>query len=459
MRRFWMLTACVVGCAGNAETPVTPPPVVVAVASVTIAESSVPTLVVGSTTQLTATARDAQNAALPGRPIIWSTASEQIATVSATGLVTAIAPGSTQIRATSGGQLAERLVTIRSQPWSLTGALATGRALHTLTLLANGSVLAVGGQVVGPPFSSIRTCELYDPTTGTWRAVGSLATGRSNHIAVRLPSGKVLVTGGYSSETGTRLASAELYDPVTESWSATGGMTEARDIPSAAILADGRVLIVGGSGSGSNLHALSSAELYDPASGTWSPVMPMAVPRSGHTATTLSNGKVVVVGGATGTYAAPTLHATSEVFDPVTGTWTTSGSVTIARGFHRAVALPNARLFITGGSDFVSTVFPSSDLYDASAGGWTAGAALTAARISHSATVLPNGKVLIAGGGPGPLASTEAFEPATGRWESAGSMRVPRSNHAAALLLNGKVLVAGGQGVGAPTTAELHDPG
>ena len=461
MRRAWLLTAgIIVGCGGGSETAVTPPPV--AVATVTVTESSIPTLLVGGSVQLTATARDAQNNALPARPIAWSSSAPSIASVSATGLVTGVAPGAAQVRATADGKFAEVAVSVRAQPWSLTGSLAIGRTLHSLTVLANGSVLATGGQVLGTPFQTIRSTELYDPASGSWRTVGSLTTGRANHVAIRLLNGKILVAGGYALEPSTRLASAELYDPVTEAWSVTGSMSEPRDLAAAALLPDGRVLVAGGSGAGTNLNALATAEIYDPATGRWSRAANLSVARGGHSATSLANGKVLVAGGGSGTFTAPTLHASAELYDPATGVWMTTGSVTIARGFHRAVALPARRLHLTGGDDFGSTVFPSSDLYDAASGAWSITAALGTGRISHSATVLRNGSVLVAGGGNGgsaPLVGAELFDLATGRWAAAGDMRVSRSNHAAALLPNGKVLVAGGQGVGASTSAELFDPG
>ncbi|MBP9107194.1 MAG: Ig-like domain-containing protein [Gemmatimonadaceae bacterium] len=111
MRRGWLLTAgIIVGCGGGSETAVTPPPV--AVATVTITESSIPTLLVGSSVQLTATARDAQNNALPARPIAWSSSAPSIASVSATGLVTGVAPGAAQVRATADGKFAEVAVTV-----------------------------------------------------------------------------------------------------------------------------------------------------------------------------------------------------------------------------------------------------------------------------------------------------------------------------------------------------------
>ncbi len=458
MRRMWLLAAGVLGCGGSGETAITPPSV--SVESVAVTSATVPVLIVGNSTRLTASALDAQRNVLSGRPIAWSSSAAQIAAVSADGVVSAVSPGTATIRATSDGKFAEVGVTVRPQPWSLTGSLATGRALLSLTLLENGSVLAAGGQVIGTPFQTLRTSELYDPATGTWRAAGSLTTGRANHLAVRLRNGKVLVAGGYSIELSTRLASAELYDPVTNVWSTTGSMTEPRNLPEAALLPDGRVLVAGGSGAGTDLNALATAEIFDPASGTWSRTTSLSAARAGHTTTALPNGRVLVAGGASGAFSAPSFQTTAELFDATTGVWSAAGSVGVGRGYHRAVALPAGRLLMIGGSDIVSTVFPATDLYDVATGVWASSAPLGAGRTSHSATVLPDGRVLVAGGGASaPLGSTELFDVTAGRWTTAGDMRVPRSNHRAVLLPNGQVLVVGGQGVGASTTAEIYDPG
>ena len=133
---------------------------------------------------------------------------------------------------------------------------------------------------------------MTDPASGSWRTVGSLTTGRANHVAIRLLNGKILVAGGYALEPSTRLASAELYDPVTEAWSVTGSMSEPRDLAAAALLPDGRVLVAGGSGAGTNLNALATAEIYDPATERWSRAANLSVARGGHSATSLADGKV-----------------------------------------------------------------------------------------------------------------------------------------------------------------------
>ncbi|MDQ3012269.1 MAG: hypothetical protein M3X11_16365 [Acidobacteriota bacterium] len=346
----------------------------------------------------------------------------------------------------------------QAQAWSQTGSLATGRTLHTATLLANGKVLAAGGCPI-PCTNFLNSAEIYDPATGQWSATGNMGTPRINHVTVRLSNGKVLVLGGDSgSPSRTRSNSAELYDPTTGAWSATGNLITGRELATATLLPNGKVLVTGGSGPGNNLDSLNTAEVYDPATGSWSPAGTMNAARSAHTATLLANGKVLVASGAAGTYTSPILHASAELYDPATGSWTPTGSLGTARPFHKAILLTNGKVLAMGGSNFTSTIYESAELYDPATGQWSATGSMATARISHTATLLPNGKVLAAAGPD--LArgkKAELYEPATGNWTATADLNLGRFNHAATLLANGKVLVVGGLGV--PNSAELFDSG
>ena len=336
----------------------------------------------------------------------------------------------------------------QSGTWAATGSLITPRSRHTATLLPNGKVLVAGGDNYGPPASA----ELYDPATGTWTATGSLATARSYHTATLLPNGKVLVAGGYGGNYPPgALASAELYDPATETWTATGSLTNGRYYHTATLLPNGKVLVAGGS----DAENLASAELYDPATGTWTATGNLGTVRFLHKATLLSNGKVLVAGG--GNYDSPL--ASAELYDPTTGTWSATGSLTTGRTFHTATLLPNGQVLVTGGLN-VGYV-GSEELYDPATGTWSAAGSLATARDNHTATLLPNGKVLIAGGGFSgtSLTSAELYDPATGTWAATGSLNTGRVIHTATLLPDGKVLVAGGadEGTGLPfASAELY---
>jgi hypothetical protein len=250
-------------------------------------------------------------------------------------------------------------------------------------------------------------------------------------------------------------------DPLT--WEYTDhNMHSARTFHTATLLSDGKVLVAGGTSGG----ALATAELFDPgsdsAAGTWTVTGQMHSPRSGHTATLLADGRVLVVGGTNGT----TPLATAELYDPETHGWTeTSNSMSTSRYFHTATRLVNGQVLVTGGIGTGGAILKSAELYDPQTNSWTATGSMNTKRIWHTATLLPNGKVLVAGGNTsqsaptGALKTAELYDPTTGTWQlTSHDMSTKRYIHTATMLSNGKVLIAGGgNDVGFPTTTELYD--
>jgi hypothetical protein len=193
--------------------------------------------------------------------------------------------------------------------WTTTGSMNTARYFHTETLLANGKVLVAGGY--GTNYLS--SAELYDTASGTWTSTGSLNTARQSTTATLLPGGKVLVAGGYAY-TGD-LSSAELYDPAVGTWTSTGSLNTNRSQITATLLPGGTVLVAGGVSSGVGSTYLSSAELYDPASGTWTTTGSLSDVRYHHAAMLLPNGKVLVAGG----FDSTSYLSSAELFDPGLG--------------------------------------------------------------------------------------------------------------------------------------------
>ncbi len=217
-----------------------------------------------------------------------------------------------------------------------TGSLATARYNHTATSLPNGKVLVAGGYVGGQ--GDLASAELYDPASGNWTATGSLVTPRNLHTATLLLNGKVLVVGGQSGFDDT--TTAELYDPGSGTWTAAGSLRPGFG-HTATLLPDGKVLIAGGFnyefGFGGGSHA--GAALYDPASGNWTMTGRLATARDRHTATLLPTGKVLVAGGGNHMvwFGLGTL-STAELYDPASGTWTATGSLSErSRGPHSNV--------------------------------------------------------------------------------------------------------------------------
>ena len=162
-----------------------------------------------------------------------------------------------------------------------------------------------------PPGDDFPTSvEVYDPTTGSWSATGSLNEGRSQHTTTLLPGGKVLVAAGYNRDT-TALSSVELYEPASGSWSATGSSNAVRYEHTSTLLPNGDVLVAAGVGMGGDIN---SAELYHPGSGTWTNTGSLSIERQGHAATLLSNGKVLVTGGLSNSLL--TSPVRTELYNP-----------------------------------------------------------------------------------------------------------------------------------------------
>jgi hypothetical protein len=195
---------------------------------------------------------------------------------------------------------------------------------------------------------------------------------------------------------------AELYDPAAGTFTATANAPlVARATHTATLLGNGQVLIAGGFKTAN----IASAELYDPTADTFTATGSLSVPRASHTATLLASGKVLLVGGAA--------TAITELFDPAAGTCSATGNLVTARTqYHAAALLPSGKVLITGGLGVgsPSPLLSSAELYDPAAATFTATGSMTTGRETHTATTLANGKALIAGGaGVGYLASAELY--------------------------------------------------
>jgi uncharacterized repeat protein (TIGR02543 family) len=359
--------------------------------------------------------------------------------------------------------------------WSSTGSMTEARYGHTATVLSDGKVLVVGNCtdsssgncLLGNTKQATNTAELYDPATGTWTSIAAMKSARFGHTATLLSDGKVLVAGGVSS-SGI-IGAAEVYDPVAKTWTATGAMKAARFGHTATLLRDGTVLVTGGTSGGyTSLAPLNTAELYDPASGTWTSAAAMTGTRFGHTAVLLpDSGKVLVVGGlASFTLAGLTAASTAELYDPGTSNWSSAGTLVTGRFIHTTSLLPNGQVLAAGGAgsnnQLAISPMASAELYDPGTNQWVATTALKNARISHTATVLKNGQVLVVGGtGPsGILASAELYDPSGKSWADADPLKDARMTHIAALLNNGQVMVAGGtNGTDYLKSVELYGTG
>jgi N-acetylneuraminic acid mutarotase len=239
-------------------------------------------------------------------------------------------------------------------------------------------------------------------------------------------------------------------------WMATGGLTYGLMSHSAALLADGRVLIPGGTTTSGGVVSCSlrRTQVFDPASNTWSTTGDMNTGRSLHTATTLNDGRVLVTGGVDCTFYISAVYASAEIFDPSAGTWSITSNMTISRYRHTATLLNDGRVLVVGGA--------TAEIYDPASSTWSATGSPSASRSGHTATLLDDGRVLVTGGFNAGISqsSSEIFDPATNTWTAAGNMTVSRGEHTATLLNDGRVLVVGGKDGGSVffASAEIFNP-
>ncbi|WP_437480304.1 kelch repeat-containing protein [Sorangium sp. So ce1014] len=340
--------------------------------------------------------------------------------------------------------------------WTWAPAMSTARSGHTATVLSSHNVLIVGGY----NGAVVASAELYDPNTNSWSPAGSLTTARRYHTATRLSNGRVLIAGG-SNASNVSLASAELYDPNTNSWSPAGSLTVARSGHTATTLdnGNGNVLVTGGQSDSSTY--LASTELYTPGSNSWSSAAPMTTSRSGHAATRLLDGKVLVAGGRNGAYL-----TSAALYDPSNNTWSAAGSMGVARNKHTATLLPDGRVLMVGGADSNVHELSSAEIYTPGTPPvWTPAASMATPRMSHTATRFLNGKVLVTGGTTAASTETDSaqmYDPATNTWIAIKPMGSKRTQHTATLLGFSKVLITGGFRHDGLTTgylasAELYD--
>lgn len=277
-------------------------------------------------------------------------------------------------------------------------------------------------------------------SSGTWSLAGAVAKAATAPSSNLMPDGRVLIAGGNIGGIGAVFPRAQVYDPASNSFKATPNMKAPRNGNSGTTLPDGRVLLVGGSNgklqTGDNLGILKTAEWFDPAAGTFTlSAAKMKTPRMGHTATLLPGGKVLVTGGIYQYNIAVRWAGctnTAELYDPASDSFSAAGTMSAARCGHTATLLANGKVLVVSGT--------SADLYDPASNTWTAAASPALTHTSHSAVALPDGRVLLAGGTGG----AEIYNPATGAWSVTGSPANPYGANTAVLLATGKVLIIGG---------------
>jgi WD40 repeat protein len=312
--------------------------------------------------------------------------------------------------------------------FTLTGSMAFARDAHTATLLQNGRVLIAGGT---DGSTALASAELYDPTTKMFTAAGHMTIGRIGHTATLLADssfpnhGKVLVVGGTGGQT------AELYDPGTGAFTAIGTTVFRHLGQTATLLKDGRVLVAGGE--------TASAELFNPASGSFTATGSLTVSRNGHTATLLPDGRVLIAGGLPDgqTQATPFGLFSAEIYNPASGTFTATGSMSFPLAQHTATLLADGTVLVASDYERAEVFSPATGLFSL-VGNTSTGSRATA-------TLRNDGTVLVAGGTFRTSVGTAMlFAPECAGFVFTGPLIAARDGHTATLLADGTVLIAGG---------------
>ncbi|MFL5322113.1 MAG: kelch repeat-containing protein, partial [Myxococcaceae bacterium] len=283
-------------------------------------------------------------------------------------------------------------------------AMSEARQYATATLLPSGKVLIAGG-ANGAVTS--QTSELFDPATNSFGSPATMMAKRSRHTATLLADGKVLVTGGCDGSTCP--AGAELYDPAANTWRAVGSLMQARQTHAAALLRNGKVVVFGGTTPGSNPYYVIT-ELYDPQSEAFTRVGDMVGGRELPAVAMLEDGRVLAAGGYNGA-----ILNTAEIFNPASNTWTSTASTLLnGRTSAHAILLRDGRVLIAGGAN--TGPVAQTELYDPTRGAFAAGPSLPTPRFRSFAVPMADGQVMIGAGnnGTASLKSVDAFDPGFG---------------------------------------------
>lgn len=365
-------------------------------------------------------------------------------------------PGTYHVRATptaDPSKVQQRTVVVSANPGAgafqpTSNAPATTRIGHGAAALPDGRVVITGGWG-GNPGGYLSSVEVFNPASNAFSTLGStLLLARSAPVLVTLDANRILVCGGEIAYDSASNSGEIIQVGAGTIAAAVGTMRVKRMGHQVTGLTTGpyagKFLITGGMDMPNFYGTVSgTADLFDPSTNTFSSLpQNMELARVNHSATRLSDGRVLIVGGYDGNSAL----SSAEIFDPVTGTFTyTTGHLADARTYHTATLLVDGRVLIAGGNTYSGSP-KSCEIFDPATGTFTAGPGMLEGRLNHTATRLNDGRVLVTGGNSGSYrfhGTAEVFTPGSNGWTYSGQMTRPRERHIAILLPNGKVLVSG----------------
>jgi hypothetical protein len=350
---------------------------------------------------------------------------------------------------------------------SIPNHMLQGRWAPAFSLLPGGIRAIIVGGYDYKRRECCASADLYDSKKGRFiPSKNRMIFPRDFANAILLDNGQVLICGGYNDLIGSMRVS-ELYDPIKDSFSLTGSMGETRELFQAVKLASGEVLATGGLCLA--LHrTVASAELYDPKSGRWRFTGSLAQDRFGHAACALRDGKVLIVGGASLVLSRKNGYSktlsSAEIYDPASGLFTPAGSMIAARDRPAAVLLPNGEALITGGQGEAGAPIHFDELYNPSTGKFRKlDTPALSARMAHNTIILQNGSVISAGGWDADAKSTTntimALDPGSGAVTPLQPLPWAAHDEAMLLMSNGDVVVAGGKIADSAGHASSSDTG
>ena len=361
------------------------------------------------------------------------------------------------------------------------------RFIHRTFKMNDGRILFTGGaRALTNPYTVNNSVDIYDPAANTMTSAAPMAQKRLSHMGATLKDGRVLVCGGRTTNVGTTVGagvvtSAEIYNPATNTWTATGSLNIARRSATATLLNDGRVFVAGGNDRASATSSLpmASCEIYNPATGLFTLTGNMTTPRASHSAVLLNDGTVLLNGGSNGLGTAfPTTLA--EIYDPVANTFTAVGPSRFPHLAQVGVKLRDGRVLLPGTYYNLThtaeggNMSPECEIYDPVTRTFSVTGSMLMKRIDIGAQLLLDGTALVSGGVSTDFAkryptmfqtSSEVYDPRNGLWSPSGLMSDGRDEFSGVALDDGRVYVTGGfTKVGtAPSfllkTTEMYTPG